>query len=46
MKILVSPAKKLDHSDENYSLESTDSIFLKQSETIMNSLSSLSVLEI
>jgi cytoplasmic iron level regulating protein YaaA (DUF328/UPF0246 family) len=46
MKILVSPAKKLDLSDENYSLESTDSIFLKQSETIMNSLSSLSVLEI
>lgn len=46
MKILVSPAKKLDLSDENYLLESTDSIFLKQSETIMNSLSSLSVLEI
>ena len=45
MKTLVSPAKKLDFSDENYLLDSTISNFLQQSKTIMNSLSSLSVLE-
>ena len=46
MKILLSPAKKLDFSEENFFLVNTNISFSKKSIEIMNHLSSYSALEL
>lgn len=46
MKILLSPAKKLDFSNEKSSLENTDYVFSEQSKEIMKELSHYSVLQL
>ena len=46
MKILLSPAKKLDFSYEKSSLKNTDYLFSEQSKEIMKELSNYSVLQL
>ncbi|MAO71714.1 MAG: hypothetical protein CMD02_04290, partial [Flavobacteriales bacterium] len=46
MKILLSPAKKLDFSTENSSLNNTNISFPKESTLVMDKLSSYSALEL
>ena len=46
MKILISPAKKLDFSSEKTFLENSTSVFSEKSKIIMNELSSYSALQI
>ncbi|MAR39418.1 MAG: hypothetical protein CMD22_01805 [Flavobacteriales bacterium] len=46
MKILLSPAKKLDFSNEKSSLKNTDYLFSEQSKEIMKELSNYSVLQL
>jgi hypothetical protein len=46
MKILISPAKKLDFSSENTFLENSTSVFSEKSKIIMKKLSSYSALEL
>lgn len=46
MKILLSPAKKLDFSYEKSSLQNTDYLFSEQSKEIMKELSNYSVLQL
>jgi len=46
MKILISPAKKLDFSSENTFLENSTSVFSEKSKIIMTELSSYSALQI
>ena len=46
MKILISPAKKLDFSSEKTFLENSTSVFSEKSKIIMNELSSYSALQL
>ena len=46
MKILLSPAKKLDFTTENSSLNNTNISFPKESTLVMDKLSSYSALEL
>ena len=46
MKILISPAKKLDFSSEKTFLENSTSVFSEKSKTIMKELSSYSALQL
>lgn len=46
MKILISPAKKLDFSNEKTFLENSTSVFSEKSKIIMNELSSYSALQL
>lgn len=46
MKIVLSPTKKLDFSDEKSSLKNTNYLFSEQSKEIMKELSSYSVLQL